>query len=80
MDKFGIFKLLTALNNSSTADGSGDNPLQSILNSLSQKPNTEKPSEQNQPVKEYVHLTSPLLDTIKNHDEFVKRVNKNKNR
>lgn len=76
MDKFGIFKLLSALNNQS--GDIKDNPLGAIMQSLGQ--NSAKPEPAPEPKQEppaYAHLTSPMLETMRRHDEFLKRVHEN---
>ena len=96
MDKFGIFKLLssflsqngqnsTSQTENSIGSESKDNPLSSLLNSLtknsqSSQNNTPTPN-QNQPKekKQFVPLQSAMLSTMNSHDQFVKRV-KEKNK
>lgn len=80
MDKFGIFKLLSSLGNANTAGSeSSANPLSTILENLASKKQEEKPPEETfSDAPKSMHLTSPMLDTMKNHDEFLKRVKKGK--
>lgn len=75
MDKFGIFKLLSTLSNASNANDGEKLSVQDVLNSLSAQSETP-PKEAEQP-KKTKPISSPILDTMKSHDEFVKRVNKN---
>ena len=82
MDKFGIFKLLNGFfdlyKNTPSNDGeksinSSENPAQNLISSLL---NNSKPKVSPTPV-EKKPLQSQMLSTMKNHDEFVKRVNQN---
>ncbi len=78
MDKFGIFKLLSTLSNASSASNGEKLTLQDVLNSLpKQTENNPTDAENTKSVKKNTPISSPLLDTMKSHDEFVKRVNKN---
>ena len=80
MDKFGIFKLLgsflesyKALGENSNADlQKKDNPLSKILSSFTQKPNPAPTPTPAQAVP--LPLQSGMINTMKSHDEFVKRV------
>ena len=82
MDKFGIFKLLSGFfdlyKNTPSNDGeksinNSENPAQNLINSLF---NNSKSNVSPTPV-EKKPLQSQMLSTMKNHDEFVKRVKEN---
>lgn len=71
MDKFGIFKLLSMLGNFNPTD-SAANPVPDDA------PVADAPASAPPKAAEPPRLTSPLLETANRHDEFVKRVLKNK--
>ena len=94
MDKFGIFKLLNSfLGNSSNTQGENmsqkddnneknNNGLMDVLSALSPALNTNKKENPNTlapPPHTSIPLQAGMLNTIKSHDDFVKRV-KEKNK
>lgn len=73
MDKFGIFNLI----NSFVSEYKSKNPSPTQSATIDwPTPAPEKISKPLEPLP-LVPLKKELLDTIKNHDEFVKRVQKN---
>ena len=90
MDKFGIFKLLSSFltqngqnsnseNNNSSASSSEENPLSTLLNSLtktiaSPPQNTQSQTPTPEIRKTFVPLQSEMLSTMNSHDLFIKRV------
>jgi hypothetical protein len=77
VDKFGIFNLLKGLLNQENSQNSNapGGVLDGILNSIA-TPKEEQPKLE--PKKNSVPpLQSQMLGTMKSHDEFIKRVNKN---
>lgn len=77
MDKFGIFNLLKGLLSQGNSQNSNntDGILDGILNSVSQ-PKEETPKEE-QKKQSFPPLQSQMLNVMKSHDDFIKRVNKN---
>jgi|GEM_PF-1718862 len=90
MDKFGIFNLINSLltpkpseNSSSTSTDTKENsPLSSLLSGLlnsngdKNEQNKHLPSPEVKPTpKKIAPLQSSMLNTIKNHDQLIRRVN-----
>lgn len=90
MDKFGIFNLLNSFLSQNPSSSSEDtsasatesNPLGNLISGLltpsTQKSNPTKPSEKQPTSKKPLPLQSSMLYTMNSHDEFIKRVAKNK--
>ncbi|MBE7086682.1 MAG: hypothetical protein E7369_00095 [Clostridiales bacterium] len=92
MDKFGIFKLLSSFlsyyqqnfpqkNSATNAQNSNQNTTpQSFLDGISSilSPTQKDPSPSQPTKKTEKPLQSEMLKTIASHDDFVRRVNKNK--
>lgn len=91
MDNFGIFKLLNSfydfMNKNKTKSDGNTIPAQSVENSQKNQSfspifndNGDKNNEKIQKEPSAKPLQEGMLNTLKNHDDFVKRVMKNKNK
>ena len=92
MDKFGIFNILNSFFNKKEQTNEQASPsptktngeqtdfLSSLLNSLSAKPQpqqtTPKPQQKITPPPQ-IPLQSQMLNTMRSHDDFIKRVQEN---
>ena len=73
MDKFGIFKLLSTI--SKLYNGAFPSPnAQNADFSANEQPSLPPQEPSVDYLKSPSHISSPMLDTMKNHDEFVNRV------
>lgn len=78
MDKFGIFNVLSALNKLS-GEGGGD-LIGSLFKNAGRKNDDPAPSEtpKSTPANAApAHLTAPMLNTMREHEEFLRRVTEN---
>ncbi len=73
MDKFGVFNLLSSLLNKTGQENSTNSNDFSIASS-------DKPQQSSKPTAPPLPLQAGMINTMTNHDEFIKRVKqKNKN-
>ncbi len=78
MDKFGIFKLLSSVLGSATTENStSEENDESLTKSSSAKPpKTNPPAKEKNHAKTTAPIQSSMLSVLRNHDNFIRRVQK----